>query len=292
MLGPDQLALVSLTFRKRALAPGAHPAKVRSTKVSQRARRRVAVGERSRASAPKTARWRRPCASRSPTPRPSGPRGRPRRRSCASARPARRRPSPPAGRRRRGRTREDGLGNSAALVALPHVPRRGASVLTSPVAVVVGFLVVGMVIGIAAFFVSREATRIAQQPPPALYHLDDALAWVVERPRTRSPPRSPSTTSAASRVPGRVLQAQRRVVQRVDRVPGGPGRDRRVGDGRLRARALCGDRRGLPPRTGVRRHRHAIELLARHRGSRSPRRSGPGRSPDTRLPPHADRLPW
>jgi hypothetical protein len=47
-------------------------------------------------------------------------------------------------------------------------------------AVVVGFLVVGMVIGIAAFFVSREATRIAKEPPPALYHLDDALAWVVD----------------------------------------------------------------------------------------------------------------
>ena len=47
-------------------------------------------------------------------------------------------------------------------------------------AVVVGFLVVGMVIGIAAFFVTREATRIAKEPPPALYHLDDALAWVVE----------------------------------------------------------------------------------------------------------------
>ena len=45
---------------------------------------------------------------------------------------------------------------------------------------VVGFLIVGMVIAIAAFFVTREAKRIAHQPPPALYHLDDALAWVVE----------------------------------------------------------------------------------------------------------------
>jgi hypothetical protein len=48
------------------------------------------------------------------------------------------------------------------------------------VAVVIGFLVVGMVVAIAAFFVTREATRIAREPPPALYHLDDALAWVVE----------------------------------------------------------------------------------------------------------------
>ena len=46
--------------------------------------------------------------------------------------------------------------------------------------VVVGFLVVGMVIGIAAFLVTREATRIARRPPPALYHFDDALEWVIE----------------------------------------------------------------------------------------------------------------
>src|SRR5262249_29791082 len=48
------------------------------------------------------------------------------------------------------------------------------------VTIVVGFLIVGIVIAIAAYFVTREATRIARQPPPALYHVDDALAWVVE----------------------------------------------------------------------------------------------------------------
>lgn len=47
-------------------------------------------------------------------------------------------------------------------------------------ALIIGFLVVGIVIAIAAFFVGREATRIAREPPPALYHVDDALAWVVE----------------------------------------------------------------------------------------------------------------
>ncbi|HEX9467135.1 MAG TPA: hypothetical protein VGA11_01880 [Acidimicrobiia bacterium] len=45
--------------------------------------------------------------------------------------------------------------------------------------VVAGFLAVGVVIAIAAFFVTREATRIARQPPPALFHLDDAVDWVV-----------------------------------------------------------------------------------------------------------------
>jgi hypothetical protein len=47
------------------------------------------------------------------------------------------------------------------------------------VEVVVGFLVVGLVLAIAAFFVTREATRIARRPPPALFHLDDAVDWVV-----------------------------------------------------------------------------------------------------------------
>ena len=42
-------------------------------------------------------------------------------------------------------------------------------------ALVIGFLVVGIAIGIAAFFVTREATRIAREPLPSLYHLDDAL---------------------------------------------------------------------------------------------------------------------
>jgi hypothetical protein len=47
------------------------------------------------------------------------------------------------------------------------------------VEVVAGFLAVGLVVAIAAFFVTREATRIARRPPPALFHLDDAVAWVV-----------------------------------------------------------------------------------------------------------------
>ena len=41
------------------------------------------------------------------------------------------------------------------------------------------FLVVGIVVAIAAVFVVREAGRIARDPPPALFDLDDAHAWVV-----------------------------------------------------------------------------------------------------------------
>jgi hypothetical protein len=46
-------------------------------------------------------------------------------------------------------------------------------------AVIVGFLVVGFVIAIAAYLVMREAGRFAREPPPALFDLEDAVAWVV-----------------------------------------------------------------------------------------------------------------
>ena len=45
---------------------------------------------------------------------------------------------------------------------------------------VAGFIAIGIVVGIAAFFVVREAGRIAKDPPPALFDVDDAYAWVVD----------------------------------------------------------------------------------------------------------------
>jgi hypothetical protein len=45
---------------------------------------------------------------------------------------------------------------------------------------VAGMLAVGLVIGIAAIFVIREAGRIADEPPPALFDPDDAFDFVVE----------------------------------------------------------------------------------------------------------------
>ena len=45
--------------------------------------------------------------------------------------------------------------------------------------VVAGFIVVGVVVGIAAFIVTREAGRIAKHPPPALFDFDDAYEWVL-----------------------------------------------------------------------------------------------------------------
>jgi hypothetical protein len=45
--------------------------------------------------------------------------------------------------------------------------------------VVAGFIVVGLVVAIAAFIVTREAGRIARNPPPALFDFDDAYDWVL-----------------------------------------------------------------------------------------------------------------
>jgi hypothetical protein len=45
---------------------------------------------------------------------------------------------------------------------------------------VVGFVVVGVVLAIAAALVFREALRLSDEPPDAVFDPDDALAWVVE----------------------------------------------------------------------------------------------------------------
>jgi hypothetical protein len=48
------------------------------------------------------------------------------------------------------------------------------------VTLVVGFVVFGIVVAIAAVFVIREAGRIAADPPAAIVDADDAYEWVVE----------------------------------------------------------------------------------------------------------------
>lgn len=44
---------------------------------------------------------------------------------------------------------------------------------------VVGFVVLGVVLAIAAGLVFREALRMSEEPPPAVFDPDDAHAWVV-----------------------------------------------------------------------------------------------------------------
>ena len=45
---------------------------------------------------------------------------------------------------------------------------------------IVGMVVFGLVVAIAALFVVREAGRIASEPPPPVFDMDEAYAWVVE----------------------------------------------------------------------------------------------------------------
>jgi hypothetical protein len=47
------------------------------------------------------------------------------------------------------------------------------------VQIVAGMLVVAVVVAIAAWLVIREAGRIAKEPPPALFDLEEAHDWVV-----------------------------------------------------------------------------------------------------------------
>jgi hypothetical protein len=48
------------------------------------------------------------------------------------------------------------------------------------VVLVAGLLVLGLVFAIAAWFVVREAGRLAFEPPPVVFSLDEAYEWVVE----------------------------------------------------------------------------------------------------------------
>jgi hypothetical protein len=48
------------------------------------------------------------------------------------------------------------------------------------VALIVAFLVVGIVLAIGVVIVLREAARLAQEPPPPLFDADEAYEWVVQ----------------------------------------------------------------------------------------------------------------
>jgi hypothetical protein len=47
------------------------------------------------------------------------------------------------------------------------------------VALVIGLLVIGIACAIAAWFVIREAGRLAAEPPPPVFDMDEAFEWVV-----------------------------------------------------------------------------------------------------------------
>jgi hypothetical protein len=47
-------------------------------------------------------------------------------------------------------------------------------------ALVVGMLVAGVVVAIAAVFIVREAGRLAREPPPPVFDVEEAFEWVVQ----------------------------------------------------------------------------------------------------------------
>ena len=47
-------------------------------------------------------------------------------------------------------------------------------------ALVIGLLVIGVACAIGAWFVIREAGRLAAEPPPPVFDMDEAFDWVVE----------------------------------------------------------------------------------------------------------------
>jgi len=47
------------------------------------------------------------------------------------------------------------------------------------VQIVAGVLVIAVVVAVAAWLVIREAGRIAKEPPPAIFDIDEAHDWVV-----------------------------------------------------------------------------------------------------------------
>ena len=83
---------------------------------------------------------------------------------------------------------------------------------------VVGLLAFGIVVAIAAVLVVREAGRLAKDPPPTLFDMDDAYDWVVEHvPDVVAATLTPDDVRRILGLPGRVLQAQGRLRQRVHR---------------------------------------------------------------------------
>ena len=47
---------------------------------------------------------------------------------------------------------------------------------------VIALLVIGVACGIAAWFVLREASRMAAEPAPPVFDTEEAYEWVVEQP--------------------------------------------------------------------------------------------------------------
>lgn len=80
---------------------------------------------------------------------------------------------------------------------------------------VAGFIVVAIIIAIAAVVVIREAGRLARTPPPAVFDAEDAFDWIVEHL-----PDDAAATLTADDV-RRILDLQIEFFDRADASPNG-----------------------------------------------------------------------
>ncbi len=152
-----------------------------------------------------------------------------------------------------------------------------ARVVCGAMALVTGLLVIGIACAIGAWFVIREAGRLAAEPPPPVFDMDEAFEWVVAHvPDVVAATLTPDDVR-------RILDFQLEFFQRKGVAGNGssahpPRRRHRGGRGnrRLHRDPIGGDGRGVPPGAGARRDRDPTRLLTgdRRRGRCRPARSG------------------
>ena len=131
-----------------------------------------------------------------------------------------------------------------------------------------GLFAFGLVLAIAAFVVTREAGRLAKEPPPPLFRMDEALEWIV----AKLPDIVAATLTEAD--VRRILDFQIEFFQRKGVAGNGstakPAGDVVVGGSETVEYILEreGDRRGVPARAGVLGGRDPVRLPAGHRRRR------------------------
>ena len=134
---------------------------------------------------------------------------------------------------------------------------------------VIGLLVIGVSCAIGAWFVIREAGRLAAEPPPPVFDMDEAFDWVVAHlPDIVAATLTPDDVR-------RILDFQLEFFQRQGVTGNGssahPPGDVIVGGAETVDYIVApvgGDGRGVPPRAGARGGGDAARVPAGHRRGR------------------------
>ena len=134
---------------------------------------------------------------------------------------------------------------------------------------VIGLLVIGVSCAIGAWFVIREAGRLAAEPPPPVFDMDEAFDWVVAHlPDIVAATLTPDDVR-------RILDFQLEFFQRQGVTGNGssahPPGDVIVGGAETVDYIVApvgGHRRGVPPRAGARGGGDAARVPAGHRRRR------------------------